>query len=173
MPKTKLKKQEILRDLIAKTARSKSIVFTNFKGLTVHENEELREKLKENDSEYYVPKKTLLNLALKENKIEDVDTRKFSGSLAVIFGYNDEVASARIVDEFRKDHEEKIDFAGGILEDKFLNKDEIIALAKLPSKDELYAKIVGSLNAPVSGFVNVLAGNIRGFVNVLKAIENR
>jgi len=66
-----------------------------------------------------------------------------------------------------------VSFLGGILEGKFLSKEEVLALAKLPSKQELYAKVVGSLNAPISGFVNVLAGNIRGLVNVLKAIEEK
>jgi len=173
MPKTKQKKQEILRDLIEKTKKSKSIVFTNFKTLTVPENEELRNKLKENNSEYYVPKKTLMNLALKENKVENIDVRKFEGNLAVVFGYEDEVIPAKVVDEFIKSHSEKMNFAGGVLENKVLARNEVENLAKLPNKEELYAKIVGSLNAPISGFVNVLAGNLRGLVTVLKAIEEK
>jgi large subunit ribosomal protein L10 len=61
---------------------------------------------------------------------------------------------------------------GGSLGKDALSKEEIIALSKLPSKEELLAKFVGTINAPVSGFVNVLAGNLRGLVNVLKAVAD-
>ena len=91
----------------------------------------------------------------------------------LFFGYEDEVVPAKIVDEFKKTHEEQINFIGGVLENNFLSAEKIQELAKLPSKQELYAKIVGSLNAPISGFVNVLAGNMRNLVYVLKAIEEK
>ena len=176
MPKTKLQKQEILRTLEEKIKKAKSIVFTEFNSLGVKDNEELRNDLREANSEYMVAKKTLLNLAFEKEKIENLDIKSFEGKIATIFGYEDEVAPAKIVNEFQKKNEvnkEKIKLVAGILENKFLNTDDVNALAKLPSKEELYAKIVGSLNAPISGFVNVLSGNIRGFVNVLKAIENK
>ena len=176
MPKTKLQKQEILRTLEKKIKKAKSIVFTEFNSLGVKDNEELRNNLREADSEYMVAKKTLLDIAFKEEKIENLDIKSFEGKIAAVFGYEDEVAPAKIVDEFQNKNEEnkeKVKLVAGILENKFLNMTEVTALAKLPSKEGLYAKIVGSLNAPVSGFVNVLAGNIRGLVNVLKAIEEK
>lgn len=111
--------------------------------------------------------------AFEGEKIENLDPRKFEGRIATIFGYEDEVAPAKILADFQKEHEEKVDFVAGILENKLLNSEEVKALAKLPSKAELYAKIVGSINAPVSSFVNVLAGNIRNLVNVLKAVEEK
>jgi len=176
MPKTKLQKQEILRTLEKKIKKAKSIVFTEFNSLGVKDNEELRNNLREADSEYTVAKKTLLDIAFKEEKIENLDIKSFKGKIAAVFGYEDEVAPAKIVDEFQNKNEEnkeKVKLVAGILENKFLNTAEVTALAKLPSKEELYAKIVGSLNAPISGFVNVMAGNIRGLVNVLKAIEEK
>ncbi len=60
---------------------------------------------------------------------------------------------------------------GGLLGFKNLSQEEVVALSKLPSKEELLAKFVGTINAPVSGFVNVLAGNLRGLVQVLKAVS--
>jgi large subunit ribosomal protein L10 len=74
---------------------------------------------------------------------------------------------------FKKINKDKISFVGGMLDGKFISGDEVESLANLPSKKELYAQMVGSLNAPISGFVNVLAGNIRGLVNVLKAINEK
>lgn len=175
MPKNKQQKQEILQNLKDKISQSKSIVFAGFNALGVKDNEALRAKLREENSEYYVAKKTLLEKAFKDSNIENLDTRSFEGKVATIFSYQDEVAPAKIIGEFRADKEkkDKIFFLGGILENKLLSQTEVEALSKLPSKQELYAKMVGSLNAPVSGFVNVLAGNLRGLVVALKAISEK
>lgn len=177
MPKSKGQKQAILTELSDKVSKAKSIVFTKFNGLEVKENEELRKELRAENSEYFVAKKTLLSIALKEANINDVDVRNFPGQIAAVFGFGDEVTPAKIVDKyvnkFKKEKTDKIEFVGGVLESKFLTAENVSALAKLPSKQELYAKIVGSMNAPVSGFVNVLAGNLRGLVTVLKAIEGK
>jgi large subunit ribosomal protein L10 len=173
MPKSKLQKAEVLRDLTAKIGRAKSIVFANFNALTVKDNEDLRQKLRAENSEYYVAKKTLMDKAFKDSQFTDFNARELDGKVAAIFSYEDEVAPAKIVQGFRKDREDKIIFVGGILENRFITKAEVENLAKLPSKLELYAKLVGSINAPVSGFVNVLAGNLRGLVTALKAIADQ
>jgi large subunit ribosomal protein L10 len=175
MPKSKEQKQEILQNLKEKMESSKSIVFTGFNALGVKDNEELRSKLKEQNSEYYVAKKSLFDKALKDSNLDLVSVKEFEGKIAGIFSYEDEVAGAKIIGEFKKDKEksDKVVFLGGILENKLLNSDEVDSLSKLPSKQELYAKVVGSINAPVSGFVNVLAGNLRGLVNVLKAVSEK
>lgn len=172
MPKTREQKKDILEGLKDRVNKSKSVVFTNFDSLEVTDNEELRNELRKENSEYCVAKKTLLGMAFKDSNIEGLDIKSFEGRVAAVFGYEDEVAPAKIVDEFMKNHEGKVNFVGGILENKFMTAAEVKQLAGLPSKQELYAKIVGSINAPVSGFVNVLAGNLRGLVTVLKAIED-
>ena len=175
MPKNKLQKQEILRDLKAKLEKSKSLVFAGFNALGVKDSEDLRAKLRAENGEYYVAKKTLLNLAFKNHQIEGINAREMDGKLAVIFAYGDEVAPAKIIDNFRKDKEKenKIVFIGGFMENRLLSKSEVETLAKLPSKIELYSQLVGSMNAPISGFVNVLAGNLRGLATVLKAIAEQ
>ncbi len=175
MPKSKIQKQDILTSLTEKVKKSKSVVFAGFNAFGVKDNEALRAKLRAENSEYYVAKKTLLNRAFKDSNIEGLNTRGFDGKIATIFSYEDEVAPAKILGEFRKDKEkaDKIFFIGGILENKLISKEQVEALAKLPSKQELYAKLVGSMNAPVSGFVNALAGNLRNIVGVLKAISEK
>ncbi len=175
MAKSKEQKREILKALAGKVDRAKSVVFTQFNALGVKDNEILRNKLKESGSEYLVAKKTLLDIAFKDQNIENLNIKGFEGRVAAVFGYEDEVAPAKIVSDFRKDNEkeENINFLGGILEGKYLLAEQIEALSKIPSRQELYAKLVGSINAPVSGFVNVLAGNLRSLVNVLKAIEEK
>lgn len=174
MPKTKKEKQIITRDLSEKIKKSKSVVFAGFNSFPVKSNENLRVELEKENGEYYVAKKTLLQRAFKDNGVE-IDKNVLDGKVATIFSYDDEVASAKVIGDFRKDKElaEKIFFLGGILDGEFLSKEQVENLSKLPSKDELYAKLVGSINAPVSGFVNVLAGNLRGLVTTLKAISEK
>jgi large subunit ribosomal protein L10 len=133
----------------------------------------LRDQLRQENGEYYVAKKTLLNLAFKNQGLDSLDSKSLDGKIAAVFSYRDEVAAAKVIDTFRKDKTEKLYFLGGILEGKLLSKEEIEAVAKLPSKTELYAKLVGSINAPVSGFVNALAGNLRNLVYVLKAVSEK
>ncbi len=173
MAKTKGQKQEIVRDLAAKLDRAKSVVFARFSGLKVTDNESLRGQLRTEDSEYYVAKKTLLNRVLADKGLDGFNARVEEGQMAAIFGYSDEVAPARVLSKFIKDHEEQVKFVGGMLEGKFLTAAEVKALADLPTKQELYAKLVGSINAPVSGFVNALAGNLRNLVGVLSAIQEK
>lgn len=173
MAKTKLKKQEILRDLKAKFDRAKSVVFARFNALQVSDNEELRRQLRDEASEYYVAKKTLLNLALKDKNFASFDSRAENGQMAVVFGYEDEVAPAKILHKFIKDHAEQVSFLGGILEGRLIEARQVKALADLPSREELYAKLVGSINAPVAGLVNALAGNLRNLVNVLHAVQEK
>jgi large subunit ribosomal protein L10 len=173
MPKNKIQKQEILRNIKEKLKKSKSVVFAGFNALGVKDNENLRAKLKAENSEYYVAKKTLINLAFKDSGLENLNVRDLDGKIAAVFSYGDEVASAKILGNFLKDKEkaEKISFLGGILDNKLLSAKEVEALSKLPSRQELYAKMVGSMKAPISGLVNSLAGNLRNLVYVLKAIE--
>lgn len=175
MPKTKEQKRTILKQLNDKIVKAKSIIFTKYNGLTVKENEDLRLKLRQENNEYYVAKKTLFGLALKDKAIAGLDVNKFAGQVAAIFGYSDEVSPAKIVGQFKKDKDKegKIEFIGGILENKYIGASEVANLAILPTKQELYVKIVGSINAPVFGFVNVLAGNIRNLIQVLKAIGEK
>lgn len=174
MPKNKIQKEEILRNLSEKFKKSKSVVFAGFNAFTVKDNENLRAQLRKENSEYYVAKKTLMNIAFKD-QMADLNVRDMDGKLAAIFSYEDEVAPAKILGNFRKDKdkEARIFFLGGILENKLLSKAEVEALSKLPSKQELYGRLVGTMNAPISGFVNALAGNIKNLVYVLKAIEEK
>ena len=109
-----------------------------------------------------------MNLALKEAGLE-IDMQKLEGQISMAISSQDEVAAAKIIAKVAKINE-NIKMVGGILGTKELSAEEVKALALIPSKQELLAKLVGTLNAPVSGFVNVLAGNLRGLVTVLGAI---
>jgi large subunit ribosomal protein L10 len=94
----------------------------------------------------------------------------FTGNVTVAFGYDDEVAPARIMAKFSKTNE-AMEIYGGILEKSFIDSSRVRVLATLPDREDLLAKLVGTINAPVSGFVRVLAGNMRNLVYVLEAIK--
>jgi len=170
MPKTKEQKEQIIQDLVDKLAKHKSLVFTDYKGISVSDAADIRKQCKDQGAEYIVAKKTLIQLALDQAGIKDIDVKSMEGNMALVIGFEDEVAPAKIAAEFAKDHE-TFQLLGGIMENQYIDLAKVEALSKVPSKAELLAKLVGSINAPVSGFVNVLAGNLRNLVGVLNAIK--
>lgn len=165
---TKLQKKEIIKELAEDIKNSKSVVFVDFKGMKVNDTRELKRELRAAKVGFKVSRKTLIDLAIKDAGIE-MEAKKIEGQIALAVSAEDEVAPAKIIDKFSKKNE-NLKIAGGILGTKVMSLEEVKALAKLPSKEELLAQLVGTLNAPISGFVNVLAGNLRGLVQVLKAI---
>lgn len=152
-------------------AKMKAAVFADYSGLTVAKMTELRRKLREQDAEMEVVKKTLLDLAAKKKGgLEGIEPKKMPGQLAIIFGYGDEVAPSRIVYGFSRVNEQ-LKILGGILNNNFISGEGIKSLAKLPSRQGLLARAVGTIAAPLSGMVNVLQGNLRGLVQVLSQIN--
>ena len=171
MAKTKQQKEEIIKALEEKLGKAKATVFTNFEGLTVSEADELRSHLREANIDYTVAKRTLLALALKKAKLEDVSMDDLSGGLGVAFGYDDEVLPAKTLSEFAKKHK-SLKLIGGIFENKFIDAQAVADLASLPSKDELLVKLIWLIQYPTYGFVNVLAGSLRKFIYTLQAIKD-
>lgn len=172
MPKNKKQKEEILNSLVDKINSAKGVVFTSFVGLKVEDIESLRKLCRESGSECLVSKKTLLRLALSKIGLKDADEEIFSNEIATVFSYNDEITAAKIVGQFSKKRE-ALNIKGGILENKIIDLDIVKKLISIPPKEELYAKLVGSINSPLSGLVNTLNGNIRGFVQVLNSIKEQ
>ena len=170
MAKTRQQKEEAVNNLVDGMKNAKAVVFANFQGLKVSESEELRGQCREQNIDYVATKKTLLQRALGDAGF-DTNAKDFSGGVAAVFGNEDEVAPAQVISKFAKDHE-VVEVFGGILEGNYIDAAKVNELSQLPSKQELLAKMVGSINAPVSGFVNVLAGNLRGLVNVLNAVKD-
>lgn len=170
MAKTKKQKQEMVQELTDKLKGAKSTVIFKLEGLPVEATTSLREKCKEENVEVLATKKTLLKLALEGQDIKDVDVKSFEGGLAVAISADDEVTPAKILKDFAKENEQ-LEFRAGVLEGKLISLETVQQLADLPSKQELLAKVVGSMKAPISGFVNVMQGNLRGLINVLNAIK--
>jgi len=170
MPKTREQKKAEVTNLKEKLEQSKAVVFTSQEGVSVQDTQKLRSELRENNSELLTVKKTLLNLVFKEKKY-DYDASWFKHSANLAFSYGDEVSAAKAVHDFSKDHE-GVTIAGGILEGEVIAPEKVMALAKLPSREELLAQTVRTIQMPISGFVNVLAGTLRSFVFVLAAYKD-
>ncbi|MDI6778228.1 MAG: 50S ribosomal protein L10 [Patescibacteria group bacterium] len=165
---SRAQKEELVKKLTDQIKAGKVMVFSDYTGTTVAKIKELRDELRKTGSSYKITKKKLIELAFKNSGIE-VDVKNMSGQIGVAIGEADEVSAAKVLAKFSRENE-NFKILQGVLENKVISVEEVTALAKLPSHQELLAKLVGTINAPVSGFVNVLAGNIRGLVTVLKGI---
>ena len=173
MARTRQSKENILSRLETSISKSTAVVFANVKGMKVKELETLRSNLRKEDMECIVAKKTLLSRAFKDAGIEAFNFKGLEGEVATVFSFTDQVAPARVLNAATKQYE-PLGILAGLLRDETtgdqgLTSAQIRALALLPSRDELRAKIVGTLAAPMSGFVGVLNGTLRSLVQVLNA----
>jgi len=165
MALTKVQKQKILDELKEKIAKQKVMIFADFTGLKVKDLSNLRKKIKAADGEIKVAKKTLLGLAVKGAGLE-FEAKKIKGEIALVFGYKDEISLTKIIYQFAEANP-NLKILGGFLENQFRTAEEIITLAQLPTKEELLSGLVRSVSAPISNFINVLQGNIKGLIYIL------
>ena len=166
MAKTKQQKEKIIENLKEKFSKIKIAVFADYFGLKVKEIQKLKKLLKEKESDYLVVKKTLAKLALEKAGIKDINFDNIEG-LSIVFGYQDEIAPVKVLTEFSKDYK-ALEIKGGILEKEIIDFKKVLELSKLPTKTELIGKLLWQIKAPVSGLVNVLEGNLRSLICVLK-----
>lgn len=170
MPLTKEKKQEIVKDLDEKIKKQKAMIFVNFKGLKMDEISKLRGELRKSDAGFTVFKKTLMNIAFKSNQI-DVDAKELKEEVGIVFGFSDPISPAKIAYNFSKDNP-NLKIVSGFMDGSVISEEQVLELAKLPSREELLSKLVGTIQAPISGFVAVLEGNIKGLIYTLKQVKS-
>lgn len=156
MPSAKVleQKKEAVAVLIEKLKTAQAGVLVDYRGLTVSEDTELRSKLREAGVEYKVVKNTLTRFAAKEVGFEELD-EVLNGPTSLAISFEDPVAPAKVISDFAKQNE-NLTIKAGFLDGKVISLDEIKTLASTPSRDTLIAKIMGSLNAPVSNLVRTL-----------------
>lgn len=146
-------KKGVVAEIAEKLQKSASCVVVDYKGLKVEEVTELRNKFREAGIDYKVYKNTLVRRAAAEvGNMAQFDNVNLVGTNAIAFGYEDPVAPAKIVNDFAKTHP-KLELKMGFVEGEFYDAENIKKLAEIPSRDELIAKLLGSLKAPVSNFV--------------------
>jgi len=158
MPLTKEEKQKVLEELREKIDRQKSIVFADFTGLKVKDLSALRKIMKKQNCELKVAKKTLIALALKDSNISH-DLKKLQGEIALGFGYNDEVSPFKVLYNFARE-KENLKILGGLISGEFYGKEQAIALAQMPSREELMAKLLFTPKVPIFGIFNILQRSV-------------
>ncbi len=168
---TKAFKQEKIEAMKENFAKAKVAVVTEYRGMTVEEITNLRRKLQKENSDYMVTKNTLAKVASKGTQFE-VLADSLKGPIAIAFGFKDEVAPAKILTNFIKDVK-KGEIISTVLDGKLLNAKETQVLANLPSKEELYAKMLGSINSPASGIVGAVNAVMSSLVRAMDQVAKK
>ena len=150
---------------------AKSVVFVKFSGLTVAEDTELRREFRKNNVEYKVYKNTLIRKAFESLGITDFND-DLNGPTAVAFG-SDETGAAKVIVDAAKKYQDKVVVKSAFVEGSRVDVKGVQALAAMPSKEQLIAKMLGSLQAPISNFVGVLSAMPRSLVIALNAVAEK
>lgn len=173
MPSDKIleQKKQAVAALTESLKAAHTGVIVNYKGITVAQDTKLRKELREAGDEYMVVKNTLLRLALKDAGIDGLD-HVLEGTTALAISKEDYVSSAKILAKFAETNK-KFELKAGFVDGGAIDADGVKELAALPSKEVLVAQVLGGLNAPITGFVTVLNGTMKGLVVALNAIAEK
>ncbi len=169
MALTKEKKNAVVEEVSSLLANSKMTVMTAYKGTPVKALQQLRRQARDNGTTLQVVKNRLVIKALQSSDtFKDIDTKLLTGMILYGFNSTDEVAPAQIIANFAKT-QPTLEFVGAITaEGKFLDSTEVKALASLPSKTQLIAGVLNTLNSPVNGVISGLGGNLAGLIKALE-----
>ena len=173
MPSEKIleQKKQLVAALAADLKESCTGVIVNYKGINVADDTKLRKQLREAGSTYKVVKNTMLKRALDEAGIEGLEG-VLGGTTAIAYNKEDYVVSAKILSEFAE-KSKTFELKAGFVDGNVLDAAGVKELAALPPKEVLVAKALGGLNAPITGFVTVLNGTLKGLVVALNAIAEK
>lgn len=173
MPNAKVleEKKALVAALSEKMSSASSGVLVNYKGITVENDTKLRRELREAGVEYTVVKNTITLRAAKLAGLGELES-VLNGTTAIAISKNDPVAPAKIISAYLK-KQPSFEIKAGFVDGKVIDASGVIRLAELPSREVLVATVLAGLNAPISGFINVLNGNLRGLVVALNAIAEK
>lgn len=167
----KADKKAVIKEVEKKLKDAQSVVLADYRGLTVQQITDLRRELRSQSVDFKVYKNTLIKRAIKNKNIDGLN-EYLAGPTAVAFGYDDPVAPAKVLSDFAKKYK-ALSVKGGLLEGGVVDASVIKALAALPSREVLLAKLAGALQAPVSGLANVLNGPMRGLAAALNQVAEQ
>jgi len=165
------RKKQVVQEIKEKIENSKAIVLVDYRGLDVAEVSDLRNKYREAGVDYKVYKNTMMRFAFEEAGYENF-TDNLTGPNGIAFSMEDAIGAAKVSNNYAKDNK-KLEIKVGIVDGKIIDIDKIKELADIPGREVLIAKILGSLNSPITGFANVLQGNIKNLVYALDAIKDQ
>ena len=164
----KEKKVELLKEDLG---QAKIIVLTDFRGLTVAQMNKLRRSLQVEGIKYKVVKNTLTRIAATDLGLDAMNVY-MEGPVGIAYGYDDPVTPVKLLVKFAKENEQ-LSLKGGLLEKQILDEQGLQHLSQLPTREVLLAKTLGCFQAPLSGMLNVLQGNLRGLVYALQAVKEK
>ena len=164
-------KKVVVEEIKEKIQNAKSVVFVSFNGLSVAEDTELRREFRKNNVEYKVLKNTLIKRAFNDLGVTDFDA-ELNGPTSVAFGA-DETGAAKVIIDAVKKYENKIVVKSAYVDGGRVDANGVKELASMPSKEQLVAKMLGSLQAPISNFVGVLSAMPRSLVIALNAVAEK
>lgn len=148
-------KEAKVAEIKEKLQKAQGVVLSEYQGLNVEADTELRKTLREAGVEYRVYKNTLVILAAKELGIEGLD-KYLQGPVSIALGYEDPTAPARVLNDFAKTHK-KLQLKAGVIQGELFGEDQIKEIASIPSRDVLIAKLLGSFKAPISNLAYLLS----------------
>ena len=164
-------KVQVVEEIKSKIQDAKSVVLVKFSGLSVAEDTELRREFRKNNVEYKVLKNTLVRRAFNDLGVTDFD-EDLNGPTSVAFGA-DETGAAKVIVEAAKKYQDKVSVKSAFVDGGKVDVKGVMELASMPSKEELIAKMLGSMQAPIANFVGVLSAMPRGLVVALNAIAEK
>lgn len=147
-------KEAKVAEIKEKLGKAQGIVLSQYQGLNVEEDTQLRKNLREAGVEYKVYKNTLVILAAKELGLEGIVSH-LQGAISIAFGYEEPTVAARVLNEFAKTHK-KLELKAAIIEGQIFDAAQVNELAAIPPRDVLIAKLLGSFKAPLSNFAYLL-----------------
>lgn len=168
---TKAFKEDKVSLIKEKIDKAQVAIVTEYKGYTVEEITNLRRKLQKDGGDYMVTKNTLAKLAIKGTPYE-VLAETLKGPIAIAFGFEDQVAPAKALSEFIKETK-KGEILAAAMDGKLMSAADAKALASLPSKAELYAKMLGCINSPASGIANSVNAVMSSLVRAVAAVRDQ
>lgn len=166
------KKAVVVSELRNRIASSSAVFLADYRGMTVANMTDLRKQLKKEGASVQVVKNTLTRRALAELNIE-MTPLVFDGPSALINTGGDAVKVAKLIVKFAADNGDKLRVKAGVVDSSFIDAAQVVALSKLPGRDELLAKLVGTIKAPLTNLVGVLSNPLRDMVGVLQAIQDK
>lgn len=168
MALNKLEKNDVVAEVSALLETSKMTVVAKYQGTTVKAMQALRRSSRENGTRVKVIKNRLVIKAIQQSEVlKDVDVSVLEGMLLYAFNAEDEVAPAQSLNNFAKANP-SLEFVGAIsAEGKFISASDVKALAVLPSKTQLIAGVINTLQSPVRGVMSALSGNLHGYLDAI------
>ena len=166
-------KEQVVAELRAIAASSKGAILTDYRGLTVADVSKLRKKLRESNAEYHIVKNTLFKLALGGEISPELD-QLLSGPTAIVFAKDDIVAPSKAILDFVKEAKKpEVKVKGGYMDGKVISVEQVTAISKLPSREQIIAQLIGTLNGPASDLVGTFNGVISEFVRTVQAVADK